>query len=103
MEKDGKRFQLPKDDFEQWQQRLEEAVAAAYGEEDKEKKKKPRRKARVRRKAKVRSSSPPPLTLDTAVWPCLASLDHTTLLSHNLRVPRLQIVRHRPSRRCIFI
>ena len=46
MEKDGSKFQLPEDDFEQWRKGFEEAVAAAYGEEDKEKKEKSEKKSK---------------------------------------------------------
>ena len=53
MEKDGKnKFQLPEDDFEQWRQGFEEAVAAAYGEEDKGKKEKTEKKSKGKKKNK---------------------------------------------------
>ena len=53
MEKDGvSKFQLPKDDFEQWRQGFEEAVAAAYGEEDKVKKEKTEKKSKGKKKNK---------------------------------------------------
>ena len=52
MENDGKsKFQLPKDDFEQWRQRFEEAVAAACVEEE-NKKGKSEKKSKGKKKNK---------------------------------------------------
>ena len=53
MEKDGKsKLQLPEDDCKQWRKGFEEAVAAAYGEEDKEKKEKTEKKSKGKKKNK---------------------------------------------------